>query len=136
MWAGEVTRDTDVVLDAACGTGYGQEFLKGRYIGVDKIGPHPVDLETWVPGFDFDVFVGIETVEHLHDYSTYVEVAKKAKRATVISTPIVPTVWINEFHVHDFTKQEIVDLFTDDTWQLSEYEEQSFTYGLFLFERT
>ena len=34
--AGKYTTDKDTVLDVACGTGYGREFLKGRWIGVDR----------------------------------------------------------------------------------------------------
>lgn len=131
-WAARFTKDTDTVLDAACGTGYGQRYLKGTYIGADKHPGHlQVDLETWTPDFAFDVFVGLETLEHLRDYSRYVEAAKHAKRVIVISTPIVPTKWINPFHVHDFTAEQVADIFSP--WHLAEYEAQEDIYGLFAF---
>ena len=131
-WAGRFTLDSDVVLDAACGTGYGKQYLHGTYIGADKHPGHlEVDLETWTPDFDYDVFVGLETLEHLPDYSTYVETAKRARREIIISTPIVPTKHVNEFHVHDFTKEQVVDIFAP--WVLLEYRGQEDIYGLFRF---
>lgn len=131
--AGRYTEDTDVVLDAACGTGYGKAFLKGRWIGVDKeplCGNLVGDLNEWEPSFTFDVFVGFETIEHLDDYRKYVEVAKQAKRFICLSTPIIPTVHRNRFHRHDFDKQDIETLIDRE---VVEYHEQIGTYGVWVF---
>lgn len=130
------TEATDVVLDAACGTGYGRDILRGSWVGVDKHrvpGALQVDLETWTPMFGFDVFVGLETIEHLMDVSAYVDAAKQARRYVVISTPIIPTKHNNHFHLQDFTRNQINALFWD--WDIDHYEEQDEIYGLFVFRR-
>jgi 2-polyprenyl-3-methyl-5-hydroxy-6-metoxy-1,4-benzoquinol methylase len=120
----------DVVLDAACGIGYGAEILTARggvtYVGIDKSteyceGPGTfvaADLNT-VADFhvEFDVFVGFETIEHLTDYTNYVALAKKATRCILVSAPIVPTKHINPFHLHDFNRGDLVALFADDDWR-------------------
>ena len=106
--------DTDVVLDAACGIGYGMDILPGRWVGADKVvfteGVLQVDLNTWVPDFEYDVFVGLETIEHLGSLDAYVTAAKRAKRIIAISTPVIPTMHFNGWHLHDFTKESLVFL--------------------------
>lgn len=109
------------VLDAACGTGYGAEILGDvEYIGVDNdpsLEPTiAADLETWEPDFDFDVFVGFETIEHLSDYGPYVQAAKRARRWIVLSTPVVPTTHLNPFHRHNFAPGELASLICDEHW--------------------
>jgi hypothetical protein len=142
--AARFTRDTDVVLDAACGIGYGREILSGEWVGADKEPPdHPdaltVDLCTWEPEFDYEVFVGLETIEHLSAVDAYVAAAKRARRTIVISTPIIPTTHFNPYHVRDFTKASIEELFSD--WAVAHYEAQVDpqlgydTYGIWAFER-
>lgn len=113
--AGQYTKDTDTVLDAACGTGYGRKFLKGKYVGVDRNGHGTIttDLQTFEPDFEYDVAVSLETIEHLPDYTQHIKNLKKAKRNIIISVPIIPTVGINPFHVHDFTEESIKELFSD-----------------------
>lgn len=131
--AGGFTTDADVVLDAACGTGYGKNFLKGKWIGVDRedlCGNVVADLNTWRPTFPFDVFVGFETIEHLYDPSAYVETAKRAG-LICLSTPIVPTVHRNAFHLRDYSKADIEALFSDRV--IVHYEEQAGLYGIWVF---
>ena len=130
--ARKFTRKSDTVLDCACGNGYGREILRGAWHGVDKIMPKDfrgvtatfteADLCTWVPPFDYDIFVGLETIEHLESIDAYVAAAKRAKLTIVISTPIIPTVHFNPFHVRDFTKDSLEALFDD--WDLIHYEPQ------------
>lgn len=142
--AARYTRDTDTVLDAACGIGYGRFILTGTWIGADRDPPkHPdaieVDLCTWVPNFDFDVFVGLETIEHLESIDAYVTAAKQARRTIIISTPIIPTTHFNRFHLQDFTVDSLEALFSD--WRVVHYEPQvdpllkAETYGIWVFER-
>jgi hypothetical protein len=138
--AARFVRPGDVVLDAACGIGYGRDALpKGvAWVGVDRRPPEggrEVDLCTWVADLDYDVFVGLETIEHLDDLTVYVENAKRAKRAIVISTPIIPTVHFNEFHRRDFTRESLEALFVDDVWRVAHYETQIDVYGIWTFER-
>jgi SAM-dependent methyltransferase len=107
-----------IVLDAACGTGYGAgligDWVDG-YIGVDRdLGHREVprrrgavsyieaDLDTWAPDFEFDVFISFETLEHVKDPQRLIATGSKAKHWMVMSVPIVPTKHVNEFHLHDF----------------------------------
>lgn len=123
----------DTVLDAACGTGYGSDVLLQRgdvdYYGVDRnldeliVGARHnrrflrADLTTWQPDFRFDVFVGFETVEHLPDYRNYLHIAKQANRLMLLSVPVIPTVHMNPWHVHDFEPGELVGIVEDEHWQ-------------------
>jgi len=151
-WASSWVATKDVVLDAACGTGYGRALLNGAaWVGVDLVAPTDpaldrpgtevieADLTTWEPGFPFDVFVGLETIEHLSDYSAYVRAAKMARRYIVLSTPIIPTKYFNPYHRHDFTPEQIEGLFYE--WRVRAYEVQwdpvlaKPTYGLWCFSR-
>ena len=112
--AGKYTKEDDVVLDMACGTGYGKEYLKGKYIGVDKValcGNIVANLNEWKPDFDFDVGVSLETIEHIENYKNVIENLKQAKKYIIYSTPIIPTVGLNQFHVNDFTYAELKDMF-------------------------
>lgn len=140
--AAKFTRASDTVVDAACGIGYGRDLLRGTWIGIDKepgVGIRSADLRTWQPDFDYDVFVGLETIEHLDPLDAYVAAAKRAKIAIVISTPIIPTVHMNPFHVRDFTRESLEALFAD--WRLAHYETQvdpvlgMETYGIWAFTR-
>jgi 2-polyprenyl-3-methyl-5-hydroxy-6-metoxy-1,4-benzoquinol methylase len=130
------------VLDAACGTGYGRALFEpwADWIGVDIAGGHDIiqaDLTLWQGWRDlwYDVFIGLETIEHLSSVENYVEMAKAASRAIVLSTPMIPTVGSNEFHLRDFSPAEVVALFSGDGWQLQSYQEQASIYGLFGFVR-
>ena len=143
--AARYVRGTDTVLDAACGIGYGRDILPGRWIGADKEvfvqGVLQVDLNTWEPDFDYDVFVGLETIEHLTTLDAYVAAAKRAKRIIAISTPIIPTTHFNGWHLHDFTKESLEAHFDD--WQILHYESQGDiglpdvpeVYGIWIFGR-
>lgn len=124
----------DTVLDAACGTGYGSDVLLQRgdieYWGVDRTLDELIvgarhnrrflrgDLTTWQPTFDFDVFVGFETVEHLTNYDHYLRVAKRASRLILLSVPVIPTVHMNPWHLHDFEPGELPRYVEDEDWQL------------------
>ena len=140
--AAKFTEETDTVLDAACGIGYGKDILHGRWVGADRrppVGAFEVDLHTWRPVFSYDVFVGLETIEHLDVLSHYVNAAKRAQRYIVISTPIIPTMHFNPYHLHDFTRESLEALFSD--WDICHYEPQADpilgaeVYGIWVFGR-
>jgi 2-polyprenyl-3-methyl-5-hydroxy-6-metoxy-1,4-benzoquinol methylase len=116
----ELVRDylkhDDIILDAACGIGYGQKVLGlGTYIGVDKYnvvefkGDYRVaDLDYWKPEFKFTIGICFETLEHLRNPKRWLKIMLKARRYVFISVPTIPTKHFNEFHLHDFTEQEIL----------------------------
>jgi trans-aconitate methyltransferase len=120
----------DVVVDAACGVGYGRKLLGHiimAYHGIDSIDRADtilppsqywqVDLETWKPPFRLDVFLGFETIEHLNDYGNYVTMALESRKWILVSTPIIPTVGVNPHHVHDFKPGDMRALFEDANWE-------------------
>lgn len=142
-WAASFCKPEDVVLDAACGSDYGKDILP-NWIGVDRFdGANPTimaDLEIWdAKGITFDVFCGFETVEHLENPSAYVKVARKARKYIFISCPVSETLSTNQYHKHDYTKEQVQALFeTPKTWKLATYIERDVRYGkqgLFMFER-
>lgn len=127
-----------IVLDAACGTGYGARILQERgtvsYIGLDvdltdlEVRRHHgrrffcVDLtrpDTWrIPDLVFDVFVGFETMEHLDDWRPWRDLALQATSWILVSVPVVPTVGVNPHHVHDFESGEVPVHFIHPDWSL------------------
>lgn len=144
----------DSVLDAACGIGYGERVLRSgllfnRYYGVDIFKPDNLefldknhsffvheDLSTFDPGFEYDIAIGYETLEHLEDYENYIKVLKRAYRMIFMSVPIVPSKHINHFHVHDFTFEDVPELICDDNWQLHQALQQpSEVSGIYIFTR-
>ena len=131
---GKLTEPTDKIVDMACGTGYGRMFLKGKYIGVDKedlCQNIVADLNTWTPDFDYDVAISFETIEHLKDYTQLVKNLKKAKRLIALSTPIVPTKHRNEYHLQDFTVEQVEEMFKE--FKLVYKEIQNNLYGVWIW---
>lgn len=111
-------RPGDVVLDAACGVGYGLQVLGDvPYVGVDR---EPVtafegdfrvaDLDVWEPDFDFTVGLCFETLEHVQDPERLLGVMLEASRLLMLSVPTVPTKHVNQWHLHDFTVEQMLDL--------------------------
>lgn len=125
----------DIVLDAACGIGYGEQFmdLNASYFGVDLLPKESrvetnrfspwieADLQEMVIDFPFDVGISFETIEHLPDYSNLITQLKKASKWVICSVPVVPTVHLNEYHVHDFAPLEFPAIFEDDQWEMYQY---------------
>jgi len=75
------------------------------------------DLTTWFPSWDFDVFLGFETIEHLLNYRNYIDIAHQAGKWVILSTPVVPTLHLNPHHVHDFASGDLQKLFEDEEWE-------------------
>lgn len=124
--ATDLINDGDVVIDAACGIGYGAAVITARrnvtYFGVDRATAvardfmhcgwfTAADLNTWQPSFPFDVGVCFETLEHLQHPERLAAALCEARRAVIVSVPTVPTKHMNEWHLHDFTVDSLVRLF-------------------------
>ncbi len=117
-----------LLLDMACGVGYGTELLAEcradlhHVIGVDvsaaAIGQarasyaHPrvafvqADALRYAAPALCDTVVSLETIEHLSDPMAFVEQALRSLRAGgrfVASVPVTPSVDANPHHLHDFT---------------------------------
>lgn len=149
----------DTVFDVFCGSGYGKKILipaielsGGSYIGIDKDKPEDLDDFEFVQldfgdqrgsSFDlklldhslFDVFVGLESIEHLTDFAVkrYVDFAHKAKKWIIISTPIIKN--SNPFHVQNFSEEDILKLFIREDWRHYQTFIQNGIYGVFIFKR-
>ena len=134
----------DRVVDAACGVGYGKSILgAGTWVGVDYERGSGVsvvaDLREWEADFAYDVWVGLETIEHLDVLEHYLIQAKRARKWIVISTPIVPTSHHNPWHVRDHDAGDVRSMFEDQDWyqwgMLHQFDTAGFEYGLFAFSR-
>jgi hypothetical protein len=118
----------DVVLDVACGIGYGaMAFKRVEYHGYDQPGIpdaryevtdgvtkfHECDLDDprWQP-VRADVTVCFETLEHVVDpIRLAATLAFHTRRLLFVSVPTVPTVEGNPTHRTDFTVDDIPPLF-------------------------
>lgn len=125
--AASLITEGDRVLDAACGIGYGAEILHEHapahsYYGVDRDGVDArylrhgwfthADLNVWKPTHPFDVAITFETLEHLTNPQHLARTVQKARRLVLVSVPTVPTKHFNEYHLHDFTVDNILELFS------------------------
>lgn len=148
----------DVVFDVFCGSGYGRDILLpklegsffGDYFGIDKDKPELIDdLEFIKLNFEeergspfalnlpehYDVFVGLESIEHLNDFGVkrYVDFAHKAKKWIIVSTPIIKN--SNPFHVQNFSEEDILKLFVREDWRHYQTFIQNGIYGIFIFKK-
>ena len=126
-----------VVLDAACGAGYGAKFLADNgtelVIGVDishdaigfakrsyaqdSLGFCVQDVTNLAfPDKTFDVIVSFEAIEHIHDDKKYLrELARclKADGLCIISTPnklVTSPIWKtppNKWHIREYRPKEL-----------------------------
>lgn len=126
----------DVVIDGACGVGYGTELLSQvakKVIGMDRseeaikhaMTYHKTENNYFIASnFDqeqsfpeCDVFVCIETFEHLRYPESFAAKIKQSTRKKIfLSTPIVPTKHEDPTHLQDFTEPQVMEMFVDQNW--------------------
>lgn len=124
--AAEFIEPSEMVLDVACGIGYGASIMLAQksfdYVGVDKVEPAEefshlgvfysgIDLDSWRPSFEWDVTVCFETLEHVQNPKHLAEQVSKAGRLVIVSVPTRPTKHFNPYHLHDFTVDDVLELF-------------------------
>lgn len=119
------------VLDFACGTGYGSHMIATNdyiehVIGVDN-DPKAIvwakdefkrDKVTYVASTGdkikqkFDTLVCLETIEHIKDTDTVPSLVERCEIDNIIiGFPDKKTKHYNKEHLHDFVKQDVIDLF-------------------------
>lgn len=119
--AASKVRPGDVVLDAACGLGYGTAVLAAlspgaKFIGVDidptsvayadvnyaKQNPaieyHASDVTTmpFLPTHSVDIVVSFETIEHVEDYHLFLKEIKRVLKPDGRFIGCVPNLWCDE----------------------------------------
>jgi 2-polyprenyl-3-methyl-5-hydroxy-6-metoxy-1,4-benzoquinol methylase len=114
------------VLDAACGIGYGAQVLSElhedhHYFGVDRFTVHSefltfgwftsADLDHWTPHRTFDLGICLETLEHLRYPHRFASVLMSSCSTLLVSVPTIPSMHNNEHHLHDFTVDDVLDMF-------------------------
>jgi ubiquinone/menaquinone biosynthesis C-methylase UbiE len=147
-----------VVLDIACGTGYGSSILASsakRVIGVDidedtveyakqKYGSSKISFlqgeATAIPLEDssVDVIISFETVEHIKNYKKFLQEIKrvlKPKGLLAISTPNDKTyIEDNPFHQHEFIFSEFLTLLKNNFKNVQPYFQSAWLYSSLLEE--
>lgn len=127
LWAQKFTKNK-IVIDAACGTGYGSKILKAKnYLGVDNSEEvikfakqhyngdfQIIDLEKQkLPKHEVDVIVSFETLEHLAQPENFLMSAKKSLKSGglfIFSVPLTEKRGENPFHKHIWGEEEIKKL--------------------------
>lgn len=122
------------VVDAPCGTGYAKRFLPGHYIGLDRHLEPTIDLERYQPSFDYDAWLCFEGIEHLHDPTSLIAAAHRAKHFCAFSVPVYEGAELNPFHTRAWTKDELRDAVASQDWMTVHEEVQSGRYFL-LFQK-
>lgn len=114
----------DLVLDSACGYGYGSYLISQNakgVVGVDhredcidfakanyaskKTSFNQIDLEKEASKLpEVDVTISIETIEHLENPQDFLDnLTVKTRKTIIISSPDKETAAIHEFHKQDVT---------------------------------
>jgi len=141
-----------VVLDIACGSGYGTELLAKtakKVYGVDvdeqavayasqyfaaKNIAYKIGDGVSIPLEDnsVDVVVTFETIEHIQDYKTFIKEIKRVLKPdglAVVSTPNdLEFAEGNHFHIHEFTYSELISLLRRDFANIDSYYQATWKY--------
>lgn len=127
---------TDIVVDSACGYGYGTKLLSQvarKAIGIDRdeqaikyaMENYKTDNNYFIAtnldqmeAFPIcDVVVCLETFEHLRFPESFAsKMMASARKRIILSTPIVPTKHEDSTHLHDFTENQIIGIFDNEKW--------------------
>lgn len=146
----------NVVANAACSCNYGAKILEkpGRLVvGFDrnrdalaraKLDGNILVIDQDIEHYDFDGFtslVCLETYEHLVQPWLFLDRLSPTVKEMVLSTPIIPTRHFNEWHLHDFGRDEVLQGLTSRGWKVGAdmTQDESFldkpTYGIWYATR-
>ncbi len=143
-----------LILDIACGVGYGSHLLahaaapNTRIIGVDladdaleiarreyaalNIEYHQADCMAFFGDTPFDAIVSLETFEHLdkpEKFFVHLVSMLALRGVLVFSVPITPSVDVNPYHKHDFTRARILKMLTQKNFRILDEMEQVQSYN-------
>ena len=143
-----------LILDMACGVGYGSHLLAQRaephtkIIAVDlasealaiaraeytasNIEYHQADCMTFTWDAKFDAIVSLETFEHLDEpekFLAHLLSLLVSRGVLVLSVPITPSVDVNPYHKHDFTRDAMLRLLEKFDLRILEEMVQIQTYN-------
>lgn len=86
---------------------------RGRYIPIDG-GIDGTDLNTWMPPRDAEWFVGLEIIEHLHNWQDMIRLIQaRATKGIALSTPNPATtdvLGMDATHVTEVWPTQLIDL--------------------------
>jgi ubiquinone/menaquinone biosynthesis C-methylase UbiE len=148
------------VLDVACGTGVGTEFL--RQAGATKVWGLDLDQEAitfakakyrncefaqsdatdlCLPDDSVDVVVSFETLEHLKDQEKFLKESRRVLRSNgifICSTPnttIYHLLGANPYHVHELTTGEFEKILAAHFGELQLFSQADRVYPIFVLKR-
>ena len=132
-----------VVVDCACGCGYGTNLISKNpdvsYVyGIDIsksaiawanknfaeenitfINDNMVKLTKYITD-PIDVFVSIETIEHIKETNEYLAMIQKTNPTKILlSYPIKKSTHYNKYHYYDFKEHEIITMFTQIGYRMT-----------------
>ncbi|PJE65270.1 class I SAM-dependent methyltransferase, partial [Candidatus Saccharibacteria bacterium CG10_big_fil_rev_8_21_14_0_10_47_8] len=155
--AGSLVKDK-VVLDIACGSGYGSSILArqaARVMGVDLSEPaieyaqqnygaanigFRVGDATDIPIGDesVDVVVSFETIEHIPDYKKFLKEVRRVLKAEglfIVSTPNDKEFPEGaDFHAHEFKQEELEALLRQHFENTRTYYQSTWLYNALMDE--
>lgn len=138
-WAKEMIKGY-VVANAACSTNYGYEILRAPLrlvvgfdrnpvalaLAHDKRRGYVIERDIQDETFDgFTTLVCLETLEHLERPWSFLKELSPSVTELVLSAPIIPTKHFNEWHLHDFTKADILDGLKEQGWRIKHWATQN-----------
>jgi len=126
----------DVVVDSACGYGYGTYLFSQvakKAIGIDRdAGAIKYAMEHYKLDNNYfmvnnldqmenyplcDVAVCVETFEHLRYPESFAgKMMQSTRKRIFLTCPIVPTKHEDSTHLNDFTENQIMEIFDNDKW--------------------
>lgn len=140
QWAARVLKGAKRIADACSGPGYGMPILRAgtgaEVVGFDRSQENADKSDAkgfgWVEVGDlekanlvgFDAVCTLETVEHLPDPITWLKSLPASVTRIALSAPCIPTKHKNQFHIHDFTYDEVLRILQALGWTVVEHRTQ------------
>ena len=139
----------EVVVDAACGHGYGSRLLAkvaSKVIAMDKdkvfasrdnIEFIQADFEKLEEFPECDTFVSIESIEHLADPQKFLDkITKTTRKKIIISSPDKHTKHLHVFHLSDVLKKDLHRMMSKyPDWVIYHGIDQGYIYMTFFIKK-